>query len=364
MPIRRSAIAVVVLGLVACGRLGYDPFGGGDDAGGGGDGPRGDGAGPSTPDAGGAPLPVGCVEVTTAADENDPGEQLFGPHLGSGLSLREAIELTDALPGRDCIGMTAPLTITPTGSFLQIDDELDLYGGGSTLVDAPGPNGLTFGLLVNGPGVTIRDLAVADFNVGVELRGADGVVGPGFTSRGCNVGFRFAAARGRLTGARIHGGGGPGVQISGRGGGAVIELSRIHDNPGPGIDAAGITGLTIRHVTVHRNSPGLDFRSNPTGVVVRNLIVSDNNGAGIDVSGATGMDADFVAASGNGGGPCSGCTLGPNSLLVDPRYASDQFDLAADSPLIDRGEPTGLDVNGAAPGLHNGAAPDIGAVER
>lgn len=369
---RKRACDRLLLGglllLTACGRLGYDelsaPSGG--DGGPGGDGGGGgaiDGGGLAASDAG-AIVPDGCLIVTTAADEDDAGESPTAPHLGAGLSLREAIALTDAAPGPDCVALDAPRTIALGSTTLAIDDTLALYGNGSTLVSQ---NGMGVGLVVNAAGVELRDLAVEDFGVGVEVNGADARVGPGFESRACDVGFRFAAGAdgGVVSGARFRQSGGPGLVINADG--VTVELARVDGNGGPGVDTAGISGLVLRHVTVDGNSSGLDFRANPTGVEVINTILTHNAGAGLDASGGTEFQATRVLAFGNGAGPCSGCSLGPTAILADPRFvdrAAGDLRLAADSPALDAGDDTGLDVNGAAPGTHNGAGPDLGALER
>jgi len=359
---RAPAIALTCALVTACGRLGYDPFGAepGDDGG------PADGSGADTgmavPDGGG--LPVGCLVVTTAIDEQDPAESPTPPHLGTGLSLREAIGLTNLAPGPGCIGFLSAMALTWTAGTPTIDGPLELHGGGSRLVDA---SGISSGIIVEtgGSGTVVRELAVQGYDLGFDVRAANVTLGPGVEARENNVGVRLAADGDRITGSLVASSIGTGIDVLASN--ATVELTVVTGSGAAGVaTGAGVTGLTLRHVTLDHSAVGCNFRSNPTGVLLRNVVITASQGAGIDTSGATQMDADYVDAFANNV-PCSGCTLGASSIFTDPRYldgAAGDFRLAADSPALDRGFDTGLDVNGSAAGRFNGSAPDLGALER
>src|SRR5690606_33879841 len=107
-----SGVSLALPGA-SCGRSGFDLLAGAD---GGGD----DDAG--APDGG---LPVDCTSamlVTTASDEDDPGESPGPPHLGSGLSLREAVRLANETPGRDCIAFDGPTSVNYLNELPPLSD--------------------------------------------------------------------------------------------------------------------------------------------------------------------------------------------------------------------------------------------------
>jgi hypothetical protein len=357
-------MALLASVAVACGRLGYDPLGelaqdGAPVDGGSPDASPGDASGGV--DAG---LPPGCLVVTTVTDELDSGESATPPHLGSGLSLREAITLANAAPGAGCVGFVAPLALTWTMNPPTISDALELHGAGSVLADAQNvASGLVVG--AGGGGTVIEDLAVVGYDQGITVSAGNVTLGPGVRVEGNNVGVRLFAAGSRIVGSRILTSNGSGVEVQAND--TTIDLTVVAHNGAAGIiTSAGVSGLTVRHVTLDGNATGCNFRSNPTGVLIRNTIISHSAGAGIDASGATQMDVDYVDTFGNNVA-CSGCTLGARSILGDPGFvdaAALDYHLVATSPAIDVGIDTALDVNGAGAGRFNGAAPDLGAFER
>src|SRR5687767_10986351 len=118
---RASPVALAALLASGCGRSGYDAHDGappGDDGGG-----PGFDAGPIPPFD--AALPDDCMTVTTTADEADDGESATPPHLGDGLSLREAILLANAIDGEDCITFDAAIDSLTIAEVLPAIDDPD-----------------------------------------------------------------------------------------------------------------------------------------------------------------------------------------------------------------------------------------------
>ena len=104
---RGALLLTLAVAAAGCGRLGFDPVSrAGEDGGEPGDGGTlsdsgsvlSDGGTPATRDTGDL-----TYLVTTEADESDAGETGEPPHLGTGLSLREAIQLSNGRAGRECI---------------------------------------------------------------------------------------------------------------------------------------------------------------------------------------------------------------------------------------------------------------------
>lgn len=204
---------------------------------------------------------------------------------------------------------------------------------------------------------------LAECDVGIRVTSDDNVIGPGNVFAGpyaddvalelgdddnvimgnrfssCDdacVDFLFGARDATVSGNVIAGVGGDGVVL--RGSGHVVLHNTFHAVLGAAVSA------------------------NAFGHSVRGNVFADVLGGAI--CGAVDVDADYNDLFTTD--PCD-AAQGANSLSVDPGFrdaAAGDLRLLPTSPLIDAGDPNAtLDVNGAAPGLYDGAAPDLGAFE-
>jgi hypothetical protein len=323
--------------------------------------------------------------VTTNVDENDAGATVAAPG-GTGLSLREAINISNTTGGQQAITFANGIVVAQT-STLTISDGVTITGG---VVNAAGvTNGKD--CLVVGAGPTTVD--------GLELTGCRGR--PIYVTGGNDVhisGCKVQQSSGPLWVADTTGTGtiiGPGNAISGSSGhclaiyndAAEVLDNRISDCQSVGIFLSGTAANTrIIGNLILRGNFGISMGSGATGTVMWHNTVAQSAASGINIGqaspndlrgnilaqntiyGVVAADArfsqnDYNLYFGNGSGGCNPCAIGANSLQLDPKFvnsAMDDFRLQAGSPAIDKGLPLGLDRNGAAAGDYNGAAPDLG----
>jgi len=342
MEMRILAVVAAVAAL-GCGRFGYkarelDGDGGTADA-------R-DGDGSSQPDGG--PGPVGCVAtlvVTTEADEDDAGESPVPPHLGAGLSLREAIAIGNTRAGRDCISFAGP-TSTVIGSQLPDLEDPDgtaIDGGGVVTVRSGG--GVPLALRLVSDGNSVFNLEIADVMIAIQVNGSSTLL-HGLHVRDCpTAGIVIAAAAADVE----------------------IVASLLHDNREAAIQALGTTGLRVLDCTIVKNAgSGVNATAGGADLFVENSIVTGNQDYGVAVDPGAPVSLDYDDIFDNRLEDCLNCTVGPNSIAEDPMYVnqtSDDYHLETGSPAIDKGRVNGVDVNGDATGDYNGEAPDMGAFE-
>lgn len=343
MRIGAGILLVVVALATACGRLGYsareiDGDGGPPDA-------R-DGDAAMLPDGG--PMPVGCVAslvVTTADDEDDAGESAEPPHLGAGLSLREAIAIGNARAGLDCITFAAPTAITLGSELPDLDDPdgTAIDGGGVVTVESAGA--VPIGLRLVSDGNQLFNLEVANVMTGIQVNGASTVLS-GLHVRDCPT---------------------AGIVVAAAATGTQIISSLLHDVREAAIQALGTSELRVVSCTIARNAgSGINATAGAVDLFVENSLVTGNQDYGIAVDPGAPVSLDYDGISGNRLEDCLNCTPGPNSIADDPMYVDavgDDFHLQAGSPAIDAGRINGVDVNGEGDGYYNGAAPDLGALE-
>lgn len=359
-----------LLALAGCGRLWFDPVAqGGDDGG-----VTGDGGSADAGDSSDAGLPATCdggdltYRVTTDIDESDAGESAEPPHLGTGLSLREAIGLANGRAGRQCIQFDRPMTISiPTAELpgLADIDGVEIDGGGEVHVTgepvAPQlPTGIDLVAGVN----AVRGLRLSNFEVGIQAQSPGNTIGPGNHVHGCAVGIRLAGSGNTVRGLRSHDNTEHGVQIPPLVADSRVEQVILHHNAGTGIQANGTINLAVRHATIALNGTGIAAGDDASGLLVENSIFFQNSGAGVVVVAPEDVDTidfcDFFDDT------CSNCTAGASSITDDPLFVSvvdSDYRLGTGSPAIDKGTETGLDLNGDLPGDFNGLAPDLGALE-
>ena len=336
---RSAVLAISVLTAGACGRFGYqaresDGDGGSPDA-------R-DGDGGSTPDGG--PGPTGCVDTlvaTTAADENDAGESPVPPHLGTGLSLREAIAIANDRAGLDCITVSGPTAIVIGSELppLEDPDGTAIDGGGVTSLASGGD--VPIGLRLVSDGNEIFNVEFFDLPVAVQVNGSAT----------------------RIYGIHVHDCPTAGMVVAAAATEVEIAASLFHDNREAAIQALGTSGLRVLDCTIDKNAgSGLNATAGAVDLYVENSLITGNQDYGIAVDPGAPASIDYSDVFNNRLEDCLNCTPGPNAIDVDPMYTAD-YRLAAGSPAIDKGRVNGVDVNGAAEGEFNGAAPDMGAFE-
>ena len=337
-------------------------------------------------------LALPCLLVTTPADEANPAESAFPPHAGLGLSLREAIVLASARTSDTCIGFAAPMTIPLGTAGLPVlsGPAIDVDGGGTVVLDGAAVTTSSIGLDFTVPGSRLRGLRVESFaatSPGIGVRIVGGSVVEDSALAGNRVGVFLSGTGSLVTRSRFEDNSTAGVRV--RGPGATISDSvfldggllaagvdvgetdtRIHRNAflrsprGVSLDSAA--NAEIDHNTFFDGGVAVIAFSGVTGTLVRNSIITDMSVQAVVGDDTEFLEIDYVDFFDNNGSPCSACTLGANCLFTDPDFvdaAADDLSLAAGSPAIDTGIATGLDVNGAAPGLFNGLGPDLGGEE-
>lgn len=322
--------------LLACGRSGYESRpgdGGVVDGDGGGSGFDGS-------------LPDDCMTVTTAGDEADAGEIPVEPHLGDGLSLREALTLASAAEGEDCVRFDDAIeSISIPADLPPLDDPDGLLLDGNGRVALHGGVGTSAVLRLASGNNTIRGLEITGITRGIVVE-ADSSV---------------------LRDLHLHSIGEVALELA-AGAGAELGPCLIHDNGDSAIVARGSVGLSVVHCTIADNQvSGIDATLGASGLSVRNSIIAENGDPGIVVDDQATIDAiEFSDVAENQIANCMGCTLGDGCTESDPDFtdaALEDYTLQATSPAIDTGTDLGLDRNGAGAGDFNGDAPDMGYFE-
>lgn len=197
-----------------------------------------------------------------------------------------------------------------------------------------------------------------------------GTIGPRNLVTGWTAGVGISAAGGLVDGNTIRANG-AGIAIGGVPAGATVTVQRnqVYANAVAGMAVGSSSGsLLVRHNLFHGNgSDGFD--AGAATLVVHNNLFTDNGHYGVNAPpgdfapGAFDYNGFFGNPKGNTIIPLA---TGPHDVLADPLYvnpAAFDFRLAPNSPDVNAGIDTGLDVNGPAPGLYNGSAPDLGPEE-
>ncbi len=355
--------------------------------------------------------PSTLVLVTTAVDENDPMPTPANPG-GSGLSLREAINYVNATPsppaGPWTIGFalgpgpvrfsSALPPLTAAGAALAgYSDasglpaiQLDFGGISAACLTLGGPNQLLAWLGITGCNGAAAFLALGSAgsqvtecrleappaalasSIGVSAQ--DSVtVGPRNLVAGWATGVGIVGAAGAVLvdGNTVRGGIlGIGVTTLPAGATVTVQRNRVYANRSAGMlvgSSSNSSSLLVRHNLFHgSNNQGLGADS--AMLIVHDNLFTDNGHVGVNVSPNRFPPGGFEYNGffGNGKATNSPLTTGPTDVLADPLYmnaAAGDFRLAPNSPDVNAGLDTGLDVNGPAPGLYNGSAPDIGPQE-
>jgi len=338
---RTAILAVVALMAGACGRLGFEAREQGGD-GGPPDARDGDG-GTTTPDGG--PMPVGCDEplvVTTSADEDDAGEAPVPPHLGAGLSLREAIGIANARTGLDCITFSGVTSVSVGAELpaLEDPDGTGIDGGGGVQLGGSVPIALRLVSSNN----QIYNLELTGVQVAIQVNGPDNL----------------------LRGLHIHDCASTAIVVAAAAEGTEIGPCAMHDNGDTAIQAVGSIGLKVRNCTLANNGgSGIDATAGGTDVFVENSIIAGNRDYGVAVDPEATATVEYNDLQ-NRLEDCLNCVPGEGSISANPMFVDDMagdYTLMTGSPAIDKGRVNGVDVNGEAAGDFNGLAPDMGGLE-
>jgi hypothetical protein len=328
--------------------------------------------------------------VTTGSDESDPGATPADPK-GSGLSLREAIDYANGTAGHDNIVIPAGTVVMLTSTLPNftdpdgqtIDGQGAVLDGSSMGISAcislafGSTNNIVRGLEIrncpswaitinNGTGNQIESCFIHDNGSSIRFADASNTFGPGNeVANHADVGISVRNPS-VVIGNLFRDQGGAGIDVGNTADDSEVLENVLWNNTTGITTGTSADRIRIWHNTVHA-STGAGVVVGGAATDLRNNIVTNSRGAGIE-----GNAGNFTALSsndffGNGGGACSGCgTLDPSNRNVDPVYndpTTGDLRLSAASPLIDVGELLGIDVNGPAPGLFNGTAPDLGAWE-
>ncbi len=340
----RILVVIAALAAAACGRLGFeehqlDGDGGPPDA------RDGDGSS-DLPDGG--PGPGGCVGsliVTVSADEADAGESADPPHLGAGLSLREAIAIANERAGLDCITFSGAASIQIDSELPALEDPDGTAIDGAGVVSIGSTGAVPIGMRLLSDGNQVFNLEIHDLMTGMQINGSSSRL-YGIHMRDCPTAGIVVAAAALDT---------------------EIAVSLLHDNREAAIQALGTSGLRVLDCTIVKNAgSGINATAGAVDLYVENTILTGNQDYGIAVDADAPVSLDYDDIFENRLEDCLNCTPGPNSIAVDPMYVSqpgDDYHLQAGSLAINAGRMNGIDVNGETAGDFNGAAPDMGAFE-
>jgi len=326
---------------------------------------------------------VGDLVVTTNADENDVGATATAPG-GTGLSLREAITISNATPGVQSITFKSGVVVAPSSLLPSFTEPAHLIGGvvnwsaivnclvitaSSTLIDGIevyGCKGRPI-LVSSGSGTQVTNCNLHDNGQPLEvLAGATpSTIGPNNVVRNSGShGIAIYADNSEVTGNRVFDSAVSDLFISG----GTLN-TRVVGNLLVRAGTSGIgMGATTANVVIWFNTV---VENANTGVVVgqaSGIDLRDNILAYNTLYGVVGTDSKFTQQDynlffGNGSGTCNPCTLGPHTVLADPLFvncAADDFTLQAASPAGNVGIDLAVDRNGAGAGNFNGSAPDLG----
>ena len=221
-------------------------------------------------------------------------------------------------------------------------------------------------------GTVITNNVIRNSNVGIEFEDTGISVATGNDiSLNADDGIVLACADGALLQDNaIHDNGCDGIWFYESGHNRIIG-NRIWNNES-GIHLDGYSGdQEIVFNSLVGNGRGLLVDGSAQDLVLRNNLFALSLGFGVELASSAGSSADhqlFFDNNGDGVTGANACSLagqlGPTDVLADPQLINAVAgDLTPRAGVIDRGVDIGYDRNGAAAGLFNGSAPDIGAIE-
>ena len=321
--------------------------------------------------------------VTTESDEINSGAVPSAPG-GDGFSLREALVHASNLGGSRTvlvpegyeISLNSTLLVTPSDVHVVGEKVLLTGPGNGECVEVTGDNNLLSGFEIAGcSGAPVRvNLGATDTQLtrlNIHHNDSPSLVLGASTRFGTDNEVSFTSGHGldlrepcEVFRNRIHDNSTAGVFVAEPGTGVhqnTIYKNQIGIRLGNGSDGSLFYNNTIDSSV----GIGLDCNNSNRDMEFRNNIFSRNGGAGLDCADGQFADRDYNNYWDNFA-PCSGCSVEPNGLTVDPGYVdATNFDLRLEpgSPVIDFGGVTPSDLNGPILGLFNGLAPDIGGWE-
>lgn len=295
---------------------------------------------------------------------------------GTGLTLREAIDLANATAGPQVITF-ADSSVNPVltvGQLPEISESVHILGTGNTVTGTVN-NARCF--QIQADDVRIENIEITGCQTQPIFMGAGNRVEIIDCNMHDNGGpLYIESPDGRIEGNTISGTGSQVVALYGvnmmlldniiSGPAVCVYLDRFANNItiqgnlitscSTGIQFSGLTGANLWHNTLAGLSGTAISVGQASGLDTRNNIISHNSGWGIQ-----GADSDFTALDynlffQNTSGDCSSCSAGANDASGDPLY------LNTTTYAIDPGSPA---VNAGVVGIrpYNGTAPDIGYFE-
>ncbi len=339
------------------------------------------------------------VEVTTAADESDPGATPGSPG-GTGLSLREAIAYVNGLatttpqaiafaipgpaPHRIVLGSALPALTAASAAIAGTPDVtvdcagagvgqscLVLSGSGQALLGLSLTGNGATGISLQGSGAQVADCSIASTGRAPGVAGiltqAGGTIGPGNEVSGAGTGIQVGGTTAVAVVDNLVHDNAIGIALDGGAAGTVpaaVTGNLVLRSSQSGITAAKASG-SIWFNTVDGNAVHGLLAGSPVSLDVRNNLFTGNGSAGIGGGIAGLLPFDHNGYFGNGV-PIAGGSLGPTDVTADPLYVNPtggDYRLLPGSPAINAGVDVGVDVNGPGPGRWDGSAPDLGARE-
>jgi hypothetical protein len=317
--------------------------------------------------------------VDTASDVDDGGKCPGNSGADGKLSLREAINSANGKPGT-AIGFSGPMTLDPSSPFVITADVEILAPDGVVLhgaqFEVAAGTAVLSGLELTGAAalVVVREGAQLEL---VDSHLHDGPL----------VSVEGAATLRRVRMERC---GATCVEVSKDTARAELLFSRFFDSPlgirlaacaGPApllVQSSTFAGLQqaivaevectgpiqVRHATFDDNGTGIQYRGG-SGHVLRNSIFTRHTVRAAECGSASFLEREGHLLFANADDGCLAndpATLAADPLFLDPA-ARDYRPLSA-SPARDSATALpSVDVNGPAPGLFDGPAPDRGAEE-
>jgi hypothetical protein len=330
------------------------------------------------------------VVVTTEVDESDAVATPGNPG-GTGLSLREAIDYTDGLAGRQNILVPAGMEILLTGTIGGPSDpdgvriiadgaSLDGSGLGGTTncIEVPSGGNSIFGLeikncpgfglrVTGGPGNRFSRCYLHDNVDGATFTGDGNIFGP-YNEVAFNSEWSiYVNANTEFVQNSFHDNVQMGLRFVGAAGSLAWKNTFIRNNRGVWMGVNN-DGVQFINNTFHANTlEGIQVFNSVGAVDLRNNNFSSNGTYAVTANDGNFAFIDYNNYYDNPDGACDSCsTTGANSRTEDPQYinpAQDDLRLFHSSTLINAGLDLGYDLNGPAADNFTSTAPDIGAWE-
>jgi len=320
-----------------------------------------------------------CVVNTSQVDVTDGALGCLGPFGTDGkLSLAEAVAIANASPDRQTLTFAGPLVLTGEVTY-TFSDAVSLLAppgvvlDGVSLVFGGGQSQLS-GVELTGSSSQVRVEAGAVLEmIDVTLHQTGGLRVAGTASlertqldycATCialsSDSARLSLGHSRVAHATF------GVRLTRSQSSPAVEArSTVFSYLDTALSAgsASTGSVILRNNTFFQNQIGLVLEKG-AGHVLRNNVFAHHSDTVLTANAATFATRDHHLLWGNK--KAGGLDGDPFTTQEDPLFAQEALDdlrLQPDSPGRDAALDEGLDLNGAAPGLFEGAGPDLGAFE-